>query len=469
MDKANAVTSPITPVSIAALAVAAVVAFVNYRMVGQQVLADESTTVITLSSRQPLLVQQTALLAQRLVNAQDPIGRAELRKGLLDSAKLMERIHAGLVNGEKGLNLPGRPSPQVRSIYFEPTTLLDTQMRTYLDELMALSRASDAELTPDNPSLHYIQTTVSGRELLDALDALVNQYYQERNLRISGLRRLEMGLFLLTVFLLLVTVWLMARPRLRQLRQERETGLRALNETIEQRAKELARSNAELEQFAYVASHDLQEPLRMVASYCQLLQKRYQGKLDADADEFIGYAIDGVIRMQALINDLLTYARVGTRGKPFEPIDCVEVVDRTLANLTTAIEETHAVVTSNGLPTVMADGTQLTQLLQNLISNAVKFHTSDAPPRVQIEATRDGQETAWVFSVRDNGIGIAPEHRERIFGIFQRLHTSREYPGTGIGLAVCKKIVERHGGRIWVESTPGHGATFSFTIPDQQA
>ena len=230
-----------------------------------------------------------------------------------------------------------------------------------------------------------------------------------------------------------------------------------------ERAAELARSNQELGQFAYIASHDLQEPLRVVASFSQLLARRYQGQLGTEADEFIAFIGNGVARMQGLINDLLEYSRVGTRGKPFEPTPCDALVEQVLSNLKVAITEVNATVTYDGLPTVQADATQLGRVFQNLIANALKFHHKDAPPQVQISAAR--QDRYWRFAVRDNGIGIDPAYHERIFVLFQRLHTSAEYPGTGIGLAICKKIVERHGGRIWVESAPGHGATFSFTIP----
>jgi signal transduction histidine kinase len=230
-------------------------------------------------------------------------------------------------------------------------------------------------------------------------------------------------------------------------------------------AAELSRSNAELEQFAYVASHDLQEPLRMVSSFTQLLAKRYQGRLDRDADEFIGFAVDGANRMQQLINDLLAYSRVGTRGKPLAPTDLNEVLSNAEANLSEAVKESGAVVLHGPLPIVDGDQVQLTQLFQNLLANAIKFHARETP-RIEISARAQGGD--WLVLVQDNGIGIAPEHRERIFAIFQRLHGRGEYPGTGIGLAICKKIVERHGGRIWVETAPGGGAIFYFSLPGEK-
>lgn len=226
--------------------------------------------------------------------------------------------------------------------------------------------------------------------------------------------------------------------------------------------EELSCSNAELQQFAYVASHDLQEPLRMITSYTKLLERRYKDKLDSNANEYIAFAVDGAMRMQQLINDLLAYSRVTSRCRNFEPVNCTEVFNRVAKNLKIAIEESGAAITHEHLPVVMADPSQLTQLFQNLIGNALKFR-GEAPPRVHISAEK--KESEWIFSVSDNGIGIDPQYYDRIFIVFQRLHGKEDYPGSGIGLSICKKIVERHSGRIWLKSEQGKGATFYFSLP----
>jgi PAS domain S-box-containing protein len=240
------------------------------------------------------------------------------------------------------------------------------------------------------------------------------------------------------------------------------TARKRAEDGLQRTARELARSNAELQQFASVVAHDLHEPLRMVASYGRLLQRRCQGRLDGNAAEFLAFMLDGAGRMQELLDDLLEYCRVGAHGRPVQPTSCGGVLHQALANLKIALEESSAAVTQDPLPTVPGDGPQLVQLFQNLIANAVKFRAA-APPRVHVAARRQG--AAWLFSVRDNGIGIDPQQAGRLFVIFQRLHTRQEYPGTGIGLAICKKIVERHHGRIWVESQPGQGSVFYFTLP----
>jgi PAS domain S-box-containing protein len=235
-------------------------------------------------------------------------------------------------------------------------------------------------------------------------------------------------------------------------------------EEIRNQSQELIRSNADLEQFAYVASHDLQEPLRMVTSYLQLLERRYKDKLDANANEFIAYAVDGASRMQTLINDLLTFSRLGTRSQPFRIVNTSAILSDVLANLKIAIEESGTVVTYDALPNLIGDASQLSQLFQNLIGNAIKFRGEGQP---QIHIGVESNNGSWLFSVRDNGIGIDPQYRDRIFLIFQRLHNRTKYSGTGIGLAICKKIVERHGGHLWVEPSPVQGSTFYFTIANK--
>jgi len=231
---------------------------------------------------------------------------------------------------------------------------------------------------------------------------------------------------------------------------------------LAERAQELTRSNTELERFAYIASHDLQEPLRMVGSFAQLLAKRYRGRLDADADDFIGYVVDGVSRMQTLITDLLEYSRVGLNTRPLGPVELEKPLSCALGNLQGVIAETGVVIEHDPLPRVWGEPGQLLRLFQNLIGNAIKFR-SDKPPRVKISSERDNDH--WIISVSDNGIGVERRHFNRIFVLFQRLHDRSRYPGTGIGLAVCKKIVELHGGTIWLESQPGLGTCFRFTMP----
>jgi PAS domain S-box-containing protein len=234
---------------------------------------------------------------------------------------------------------------------------------------------------------------------------------------------------------------------------------------IAQQTRQLAQSNAELEQFASTVSHDLQEPLRMVRSFAELLAERYHGRLDSDGEEFLGYIVDGARRMQEMIRALLQYSRITTRGRPLAPTDVEAVLERVLHDLRPSLEEAEATVTRDPLPVIMADAVQLGQLLQNLISNAAKFRSGNAP-RIHIGCEKRGHE--WIFSVSDNGIGIDPDDSERIFRVFERGKVTAHYPGTGVGLAICKKTVERHGGRIWVESKPGEGATFHFALPAER-
>jgi PAS domain S-box-containing protein len=239
------------------------------------------------------------------------------------------------------------------------------------------------------------------------------------------------------------------------------TDRRKAEDALKEKREELERSNADLQQFAYVSSHDLQEPLRMVAGYVKLLEKRYRGKLDADADEFITFAIEGAQRMSELINDLLAYSRVNTQGTELKPVDTNNPFNKALFNLQTAIQENEVLITHDPLPEVMGDETQLLQLFQNLMSNAIKFHGEN---KIHIHINAKMENDKWIFSVKDNGLGIKKEYFDRIFMVFQRLHSRTEFPGTGIGLSLCKRIVERHEGKIWVESKPGEGTTFFFSL-----
>jgi signal transduction histidine kinase len=316
-----------------------------------------------------------------------------------------------------------------------------------------------------------------GAQAMDDIRRVIQMMIKEENGLLAVRTKVQRSSFISTVTLFgavllmnSVLIWLIAdsvkREAAERLREEER--IRLLNADLErrvaQRTEALQRSNEDLQQFAYIASHDLQEPLRMVATYTELLQRRYKGRLDEDADTFIGFAIDGVKRMNALIRDLLDYSRAGeTPDESIVDVNSEIVLKSVVSNLKVAIADAHASITHDPLPAVPYDPMRLTQVFQNLIGNAIKYR-GDRVPKIHIAARKDGDET--VFSVRDNGIGIDPQHQEEIFGIFKRLH-SKEYAGTGIGLSMCKKLVERHGGRIWVESTPGEGSVFYFTVPDK--
>lgn len=243
------------------------------------------------------------------------------------------------------------------------------------------------------------------------------------------------------------------------------TELKQAEKHLKESIQELERSNQELEQFAYVSSHDLQEPLRTIASFTQLLERRYKGQLDADADEFMDYIVEAAVRMKAQIEGLLEYSRVGTKGEKFKPVNMNKIVNQTIQSLNTSIKEVNANIKVDELPEVMGDENQLQRAFQNLISNAIKFKKQEEPLKIHIFANKNEKNKEYVFSVQDNGIGIEEQYLERIFTIFQRLHTRDVYEGTGIGLSVVKRIIERHGGRVWVESEFGVGSTFYFTIP----
>jgi len=337
------------------------------------------------------------------------------------------------------------------------------------DKAAELARTVELRRNSGAAAAEQVVATGAGRIIMEALSTEVDEMRQQAELvvdqqeaRIRFGARITESLIVIGLVLsggLMVTSVTLLRREI--------TAHQAVENALRQRQIALARSNDELEQFAHIASHDLQEPLRMISSYIQLLRRRYVNKLDAQADEFIGYAVDGAKRMQALINDLLNFSRVASGAQPMVPVDLEAAFDDTLKDLEIRIEDCGATVTHDPLPTVSADPVQIRQLLLNLIANGMKFQLPAQKPEVRVTATREEDE--WRFGVSDNGIGIDAKYFKNLFQIFKRLHSNDEYPGTGIGLAMCRKIVERHGGRIWIESVLGQGSTFLFTLPAMEA
>ncbi|MFQ5901142.1 MAG: ATP-binding protein [Thermodesulfobacteriota bacterium] len=420
--------------------------------------------VINLAGRQRMLSQKLTKEVLLMVQSRPPETRERYRRMLKTTLANWSRVHNGLQYGDKELKLPGNNSPNIRNMFAEIEPYYQ-EIKNTVDRVLTLETNDLNRLPPDSPLL---QDVVEASSLyLEWMDRTVFQYDKEAQVRIDLLNRYEVYILIAALSLLLLVGLFVFHPMVTRVAMTYEAFQkkhRQLEQEIaerEQVEEDIKRSNADLEQFAYIASHDLQEPLRIVASYVQLLSRRYKGKLDTNADEFIDYAVDGATRMQMLINDLLDYSRVGIHGSDFADTNCTAVLSQALANIKTPIEKSGAVITHDPLPTIMADDVQIVQVFQNLINNAIKFSDKDTP-LIHVSAKQDGDK--WTFSVRDNGIGIEPEFFERIFQIFQRLHSRTKYSGTGIGLAICKRIVERHGGDIWVESEPGEGTTFYFTI-----
>jgi NO-binding membrane sensor protein with MHYT domain/signal transduction histidine kinase len=413
--------------------------------------------MIDLAERQKMLSQAIAKDALLMERSRDVADRQRVTEDLRGLTTLWEKSHAALQRGDPTFGASRGNSPQLTALFagLEPD----------FTAMLRATRALVAKGAVRGPtvSLGTEVDTILEHEprFLQAMAAIVAEYERELTFPDAFKNQLQLALLLSVLGVLLVQGIVVLRPALANI-QRGISELELTKQALQRNSEELGRSNAELEQFAYVASHDLQEPLRMVASYTQLLARRYRGKLDSEADEFIGFAVDGATRMQTLIRDLLSYSRVMTQGHSLQPADATVACDMARRNLQKSIEESGATVSVGLLPTVHADATQLTQLFQNLIGNALKY-CKERAPQIRVDA-KVGDE-AWLFSVQDNGIGIEPQYFERIFQMFQRLHTREEYSGTGIGLAICRRIVERHGGRIWVESEPGRGSTFHFAIP----
>jgi signal transduction histidine kinase len=461
----------------------------------------EKKTMVMLGLASLILVSLNVLFYWNFINQKETTERVAKSRIILQKLESLLSTVKDAETGQRGYLLTGQMS------YLEPHNSAVKKLKPQIEELQKLTKADPDQqqrLTTLNPlitqKLAELQKTIDlrqnqgldaalsgvltneGKQLMDRIRDTIHQMQQDKNQQLqTWLKQREEAAvrgqltFSAGIVLSLVGFYLVYRAIQQETRERKqaEALLKQLNEELEARVQErtaqlkevnanLLYSNCELEQFAYVASHDLQEPLRAVNSYAQLLARKYQGNLDAKADKYLGYIMEGATRMQQLINDLLEFSRVGTRGKELKPTACEVVLDRVLQNLQVAIAQSQARVTHDPLPTVMGDEIQLIQLFQNLISNAIKFRREE-PPTVHISAAPG--ENEWVFSIRDNGIGMEPEYFERIFVIFQRLHSRVEYPGTGIGLAVCKKILERHGGHIWVESQLQVGTTFHFTLP----
>jgi signal transduction histidine kinase len=380
---------------------------------------------------------------------------------LTGDEQFLQNIRAARVGVRQGLDGLGEMRADQRWLELLKTAI--PQKFEEIDQTVQLRRAGGME------AASQMVLAERGQRAMDDIRKIVNSMIQEENRLLSersGDQRrrflVTMVLFGALLFVTILLIWSIAFLIQRESRRIRE-----INEDLERRValrtEELQRSNEDLQQFAYVASHDMKEPMRMIASYSALLQRRYQGRLDGDADTYIGFIVDGVKRMTTLITDLLEYSRAGQSKEEQEvQVEPAAVFDNVVANLKVTIGDAGARVTRDALPPIVYDPVGLSQLLQNLIANGIKYRDPSRPPLIHVSAKNHADET--VFSVRDNGAGIAPEHLDQIFGIFKRLH-GNEIEGTGIGLAMCKKIVERHGGRIWAESVPGEGSTFYFTVP----
>jgi signal transduction histidine kinase len=421
--------------SVLALGLLALLSIGGFLLLERSFHAQErAVNVVRVSGRQRVLTQRVVLLAVRLLNTHDPVATRRRIEELHATAREIEATHESMIHGDGGRGIGDSLTPEVRAIYFAQPHELDQRIRSFVKLARRLARGSEVAIEAKGPQLLLIDTLTAAPILEDlslGFDSLLEQFQRESELRIRETRRVENWILATMLVVLLSMGMFVFRPMVLRVRRDIEELQRAQIE-LSARAEALERSNLELEQFAYVASHDLQEPLRMITAYVQLLQRRYGGRLGQDADECIQFASEGAVRMHDLIEDLLAYSRVGTHGGEMRSIDLECVLQDVLADMKVAIEESSAHIVSDPLPRVRADPLQMGQLFRNLIGNAIKFRRSE-PPRIQIVCRRDGQD--WHLSMSDNGIGLDMRFANRIFIIYQRLHNRDQNPGTGVGLA----------------------------------
>lgn len=433
--------------------------------------AEATSGALVPLARERTLLTHILVDAAGVVRSQDPAERSVHRANLLAAADELEAVERSIVAQADPANVTSRMPERVRALYLSPPTSLDDRLKGVMVEVRRFAALSEANATDLEPTFQRIEREAT--LLVDDLEAVVVAYDVEQ-LRIDQrLRLVAFLIFAAKLATLVFGVFVAFRPPMARIRSEVERldALRAHLEkrveertvTLAHRMEELARSNRDLEQFAYVASHDLQEPLRVVGGALQYVRDHHEKKLDDDAKQLIGYGIDSARRMQVLIQDLLAYSRLDRPVPHDQPVPAEDALADAVKNLRAAIQETGAAVSHDRLPRLGIDRNHLVQLFQNLVGNSIKFRGEKAP-RIHVGAVREGP--MWHFSVKDNGIGIDPQHKERVFIIFQRLNRGDRYPGSGIGLAICKKIIERHGGRIWFDSPgKGKGTTFHFTLP----
>ncbi|MFV1966630.1 MAG: ATP-binding protein [Pirellulaceae bacterium] len=472
MSARKVTVSPTNTAFLAALGVLTVLIVVNFLVLNARVRSQESVAaVVNVSGRQRMLSQRTALLAQDLVLAEDPMERAGIRRDLLAAISLFNRSHRGLTQGDPQMGLPGDLPPAARAIYFNPPTMLNEQFQQYVRELILLTELPDDQLTPDTRCLQHIHTAASSGTLLDGLDAAVKAYQEDSEAKVARLELLTWWVTGSTLVAAAITFWfafLTLRGEIRlcvsleqalcQIRQARDE----LEARVQVRTAELTRSNEQLEQFAYVVSHDLKAPLRAISSLATWVAEDYTDAVDEEGRENLQLLISRVQRMNDLIEGILRYSRAGRQSPKLELLNTGEIVRNDVELLAPPADVDVRI--DGTLPEIVFDRTQFEQVIQNLLSNSFK-HLGKSQGEIVVSCCNDG--AFWQFSVRDDGVGIPEQHFDRIFELFQTLKPRDELEATGVGLAVVKQIVERHGGEVTVKSTVGEGSEFTFTIPEE--